>query len=752
MLSSTNVDAQNQRAPLILVVEDNPVERALITRILKLAAFVVVDVDCGEAAIREAITATPDLILLDALLPDIDGFEVCAQLQTQARSRFIPVVMLTGLDDVASIDRAYEAGATDFITKPINHALLVHRIRYLLRARSLFEELRVSRKSLATAQRIAKLGHWELNIDRDRLSISDELYQLYNISKAGVDDKRTSVDDRETSVDDRATNADNLNCLLDVVHPDDRAALEGAISAAIQRDEAGRVEHRVQFPDGSERVMEMHLAVVLDDDATRHLLGISIDISARKESEREVLRLAYFDRLTGLPNRSLLELILDQEIPRAHLAGRSVALICIDLDLFSRVNNAMGHGAGDAVLRQVATRLTRLIDAPSSQSMLEKLSLTIDISGDFNNELVARLGADTFALIITGDDVRRAAYGLAHSIRQQFQQAFLYRGQEIFVTASLGFSCSTTANCPSEMLLQQADMALREAKREARADVREYHGELVTQVSTQMSIQSDMRNALRRGEFLVYYQPKVAVRNSAITGFEALIRWQHPLRGRVSPQEFIDVAEETGQIVEIGRAVLQTACYQFRQWLDQGLISGRIAVNISARQFRDQNLAERVLLILEQSGLPPENLQLEITESVLMSEPRAHAVIEKLRTHGISIALDDFGTGYSSLSYLTRFPIDTLKIDRCFVSNIAYESEQAAIVTAVCALSHRLNMKVIAEGVETESELQIITDLGCDEVQGFLVCKPLSAADMERWLKRYAMEKPHHLVERRSAT
>jgi predicted signal transduction protein with EAL and GGDEF domain/DNA-binding response OmpR family regulator len=721
MLLSANAEAPRQSVPVILVVEDNPVERALITRILSLAELIVIGVDCGQAAIQEAITAEPDLILLDALLPDIDGFDVCAQLQNHARSRFIPIVMLTGLDDVASIDRAYEAGATDFITKPINHALLVHRIRYLLRASSLFEELRLSRKSLATAQRIAKLGHWEFNIDKNRLSISDELCQLYRI--------------------DSAFNENSFHWLLDVIHPDDCSAVEQAINSAIQRGESGRVEHRVQFSDGSERIMEMHLAVVPDEDGSRHLLGISIDISARKESEREVLRLAYFDRLTTLPNRSLLELILDQEIPRAHLAGRSIALICIDLDLFSRVNNAMGYGAGDAVLRQVATRLARLVDAPSSHAMLERLSLTIDVSGDIHNGLAARLGADTFALLIAGDSVRQAAHKLAQVVREQFQQAFLYRGQEMFVSASIGFSCSDAANCPAEVLLQQADMALREAKREARADVREYHGELVAQVSTQMSIQSDMRKALLRGEFMVFYQPKVALRDGAITGFEALIRWQHPTRGQVSPVDFIHVAEETGQIIEIGRWVLQAACYQFRQWLERGLVTGRIAVNISACQFREPNIKDRVLTALAQSGLAPQHLELEITEGVLMSDPRAHALIEELRGHGISIALDDFGTGYSSLSYLTRFPIDTLKIDRCFVSNITYESEQAAIVTAVSSLSHRLNMKVIAEGVELESELQIITDLGCDEVQGYLVCKPLSAVDMERWLKKYALER-----------
>lgn len=721
MLSSASAEESSESAPVILVVEDNPVERALITRILNMAQLGVVGVDNGLAAVERATTVAPDLILLDALLPDIDGFDVCEQLRQHARARFIPIVMLTGLDDVASIDRAYEVGATDFITKPINHALLVHRIRYLLRARSIFEELRLSRKSLATAQRIARLGHWEFNIDKNRVSISDELRQLY------------SIDPQQCS--------DGYRCLLDVTHPDDRDTLAQAIAGAIQSGDSARIEHRVQFPDGGERVMEMHLAVVPDEDASRHLLGISMDISARKESEREVLRLAYFDRLTGLPNRSLLELMLDQEIPRAHLGGQAVALICIDLDLFSRVNNAMGHGAGDAILRQVATRLARLVSAPSAQTLLERLSLTIDVSAEFSNGMVARLGADTFALLISGAAVRQVAHELAQAVRQQFQQAFLYRGQEVFVTASLGFSCSDTANCPAEQLLQQADLALREAKREARADVREYHGDLVAQVSTQMSIQTEMRKALRQGEFQVFYQPKVAVRSGAVTGFEALIRWLHPARGPVSPAEFISVAEETGQIVEIGRWVLQAACYQFRQWLEAGLVSGRVAVNISARQFRESNIVERVLAALGQSGLPARNLELEITEGVLMSDPRAHTVIEELRSYGVSIALDDFGTGYSSLSYLTRFSIDTLKIDRCFVSDIAYESEQAAIVTAVASLSHRLNMKVIAEGVESESELQIITDLGCDEVQGYLVCKPLSASDMEHWLQRYGMER-----------
>ncbi|MDB6061223.1 MAG: hypothetical protein JWM78_1326 [Verrucomicrobiaceae bacterium] len=708
--------------PLVLVVEDNPVERALVMRILGVAQFAVVGVDCGQAALEQIQRCEPDLILLDALLPDIDGFDICEQLRKQPHTRFIPIVMLTGLDDVASVDRAYQVGATDFFTKPINHSLLVHRIRYLLRASSAAEELRLSRKSLASAQRIAKLGHWEFNLDKNRVTISEELHQLYRLG---------------------STPADNtFKCLLDVCHEDDRSAVEQTINDAIREGGSTRVEHRVVYPDGGERVMEMHLAVVPDEDGTRHLMGISMDITARKETEREVLRLAYFDRLTGLPNRSLLELILDQEIPRAHRADLSVALICIDLDRFSRVNNAMGHSAGDAVLRQVAQRLGRIVSPPARQDLLERLSLTMELSGDWSEGLAGRLGADAYGVLLTGEpaQLRDRARALAQAVRHLFQQAFLYRGQEMFVTASIGISYSESANTAAEILLQQADMALREAKIQARNDIREYHRGLVTRVATEMSIQSDMRKALRRGEFQVYYQPKVALPSGKVTGFEALIRWHHPARGRISPVEFINVAEETGQIVEIGRWVLQASCYQFRQWLEQKLVTGRIAVNISARQFRETNVVATVLTALEQSGLAPQFLELEITEGVLMAEPRASEIIAQLRGYGISIALDDFGTGYSSLSYLTRFPIDTLKIDRCFIHDITHESEQAAIVTAVTSLSHRLNLKVIAEGVETESELQVVSDLSCDEVQGYLVCKPIAADDMESWLRGYVSD------------
>ncbi|MET0379793.1 MAG: EAL domain-containing protein [Spongiibacteraceae bacterium] len=719
-------DGAGRERSTILVVEDSPVERTLVSRILENAGFAVIAVELGGGVLETATHERPDLILLDALLPDVDGFEVCEQLRGNRTTHLIPVVMLTGLHDMASIDRAYNAGATDFLTKPINHALLVHRLRYLLRARDALQELRLSRESLAAAQRVARMGHWELHVEKNRLTLSEELRQLYQLPDTLTGD---------------------LRVLIAACHPDDRFTLQRAIRNALEGTDQ-RIEHRVVYADGSERTMEMHLALSNTTDGgdtgNRHLLGISIDITARKETEREMLRLAYFDRLAGLPNRPLLELVLDQEIPRAHLGGGQVGLVMVDLDLFSLVNNALGHSAGDAVLRQIASRLSRLATALPSQTLLERLSLSMDLSADWQGGLLARLGGDLFVIFLgahmqPGTEAAR----MADAVMQAFEQPFLYRGQEIFLTASVGMALSDSASCPAETLLQQADLALRDAKHDGRSLIREYHRGLVTRVAAQMSLQIDLRKALQRGEFEVFYQPKVTTAMSSgqgaghrVSGFEALIRWHHPSRGAVSPAEFIGVAEESGQIVEIGRWVLQAACFQFRQWLSRGIVQGRVAVNLSARQLRAPQLVKMVMSVLEQTGLAPRHLELEITEGVLMNEPRATEIIAELRRHGISIALDDFGTGFSSLSYLTRFAIDTLKIDRCFVHGITHHSEQSAIVQAVTNLSHQLHLKVIAEGVETEEEWALIKELACDEVQGFLVCRPLPASAIQPWLEQ----------------
>ncbi len=694
----------------ILVVEDNPVERTLVERMLQQAGFGVVAVERGRDAIEQALAQPPDLILLDALLPDIDGFDVCTQLRGDRRTRFTPIVILTGLDDMSSIERAYRVGATDFLSKPIKHALLVHRLHYLLRAARTAAELRRSRESLAAAQQVAQLGHWEYEPASGRASFSAEFVELYRL-EPGL--------------------GNGFEPLLRACHAEDRALLLKHLRAAIDDGERVRVEHRLQDGGNGERVMEMHLAPV-EDGAGVRLLGLAMDITARKQSEREILRLAYFDRLTGLPSRSLLELALDQQIPLSHRNGRQVALLLLDLDRFSRVNNALGHGAGDAVLRQIAARLARQVAAPSAQRLLERLSLAAEQVCEEADCLLARLGSDNFVVLRQVADADAARVEAA-AIRELLAQPFLFRGQEIYVTASIGLALSDSAGLAADVLLQRADMALREAKGRGRDEICEYQGRLVAQVSTQLTLQNELRRALRRGEFQLHFQPKVTVRGGIVSGFEALIRWPRPGDG-VTPTQIIAAAEESGQIVELGRWALFAACHQFRQWLDAGAVQGHIAVNVSARQFRQPNLAATVMEALQQSGLSPHHLELEITEGVLMSEPRAESIIAGLREAGVSIALDDFGTGFSSLSYLTRFPIDTLKIDRCFISGITHLSQKAAIVSAVTSLSHQLDLNVVAEGVETEQELQVVGELQCDEVQGFLMSRPLPSEAVAGWL------------------
>ena len=703
--------------PTILVVEDNPVERQLVIKILSNAGFEVIAVDCGEVVVNTVADYQPDLVLLDALLPDIDGFDVCRALRAHPKGLYIPVLMLTGLDDVESIDRAYEVGSTDFFTKPINHNMLIHRIRYHLRSRQMMDQLRMSTQSLANAQLIAKLGYWEYDFERERFTISNEMFSLYQLGTGYFADDKAVLDQ---------------HC-----HPADKEWVNASIARAINKRTEARIEHRIVVPSGRIHYLELHLKLMSDESNNEsHMLGLGIDITARKESEKEILRLAYFDRLTDLPNRSLLEPMLDQSIPKAHVNGRSSAVLVLDLDLFSRINNSMGHGAGDEVLLQLTKRLKNMLTCADPAILLENLASSQETINVWDYDILARLASDTFVIVLSMVDHQAGTVNtFAAQIKASFQQPFIYRGQELFVTASIGYAYSESGGTSAETVIQQGDLALHEAKAEGRNEIRAYSGELVAKVSSHLSIQSDLRKALKNEEFQVFYQPKISTIDLSVQGFEALVRWFHPVKGMVPPDQFISVAEETGQIVELGKWVLETACSQTQKWLEQGLVDCKVSVNVSARQFKETGVLDMVFDVLKRTGLPAKNLELEMTEGVLMADPNISDMIAVLRDKRISIALDDFGTGYSSLSYITRFPIDTIKIDRCFVRDITLGSDKAAIVAAVTNLSHTLNFNVIAEGVESTDELAVIKALDCDEVQGYHYCRPMSGNDLTDWLK-----------------
>jgi PleD family two-component response regulator len=540
-MSDKSLDKQTSKltATKILVVEDNSVERQLISKVLRNSDFDVVAIDCGKIVLSSVIDCKPDIILLDALLPDIDGFEVCEIVRSHPKGKDLPIVMLTGLDDMESINLSFEVGATDFFPKPVNHTLLVQRIRYLLRASDVTKALHLSQQSLVSAQRLAKLGTLEVNESNKSMTISAQLQQMLQL------DGNTFEIVFEGTL---------KGPIVDRCHPEDLPRFVDAVRRVKEELQEVQFESRFILEDGSECCIEIHFDVIKHyENEYAHILGVMLDVSDKKRAEQDVMRLAYFDRLTSLPNRFLLELYLDQLIPHAHMQGASVAVIALDLDLFNRVNNSMGHGAGDAVLQQLTARLASLVAPVNERKLLEALAINSRVLQVHRDDMVGRLAADGFVVVMPG--VIRGdgqASMRATQIKQLLEQPFEYRGQELFITASLGITYSESGSSTPEGVLQQADLALHEAKSQGRDEICEYDGELVAQASNRLAIQSELNRALQQNELELFYQPKLCAKTGMITGFEALIRWFHPEKGMIPPDQFISVAEESGQIVAMG--------------------------------------------------------------------------------------------------------------------------------------------------------------------------------------------------------
>ena len=428
------------------------------------------------------------------------------------------------------------------------------------------------------------------------------------------------------------------------------------------------------------------------------------DITDRRAAEARIAYLARHDPLTDLPNRIVFREVLETALVRAR-RGEQIAVICLDLDRFKTVNDTLGHPVGDALLQQAAARLKAAVR---------------------ETDTVARLGGDEFAIVQAGSLQPTSATLLADRIVEALSQPFHVDGHEITIGCSLGVSIAPDDGCDSDQLMRNADLALYRAKSEGRGQHRFFAAEMDERMQTRRRLELDLRRALAAGEFELEYQPLITVETGRVAGFEALLRWSHPVRGRVMPDEFIPLAEEIGLIVPIGEWVLREACATASGWPD-GI---RVAVNLSPVQFRAGNLANSVVLALSASGLAPERLELEITEGVLLSDGKATMeVLHRLRSLGVRVAMDDFGTGYSSLSYLRAFPFDKIKIDRTFVHDIHADAEAMAIVKAVTDLGRSLGMTTTAEGIETEEQLAHLRADGCTEVQGYLLGRPMSAGN-----------------------
>ncbi|HEX7894801.1 MAG TPA: EAL domain-containing protein, partial [Terriglobales bacterium] len=488
----------------------------------------------------------------------------------------------------------------------------------------------------------------------------------------------------------------------------DRHRLREMLRIVSEQDAVRSIEVHVYRRDRSRKWILANMRAVRDSDGSITLLeGTIEDITERKQAQEQVQYLAYYDALTGLANRTLLYDRMSKALASAQRRGEKLALLFLDLDRFKIINDSLGHSFGDLLLQQVAERLKAWAR---------------------DQDTVARIGGDEFLIALTGIKDFPDVAVAAERVMDAMTREFVIQERRFNVNCSIGISIYPEHGADSEALIKNADAAMYVAKENGRNAYRFFSEDMNAQVMERMTMEHGLRLAMEKHELFLVYQPQVEISTGQITGFEALLRWNHPELGLVSPERFIRVAENSGLIIPIGEWVLKTACSTAKSWRDRGLRTVPVAVNVSAIQFRQEGFLETVKRVLRETGLQPEYLELELTESVLMSNVEvARSVLQALREIGLRLAIDDFGTGYSSLAYLKHFPVGKLKIDRSFVRRIPANADDAAIAAAIISMAKSLNLKVIAEGVENEAQLLFLGSHNCDEAQGFLISQPMAA-------------------------
>ena len=703
----------------VLVADDDAILREIAGAMLRDAGFAVQTVASGDAAVAVCALRLPDIVLLDVEMPDGNGYQTCTNIRSLPGGADLPIVMVTGCDDTASIDRAYEAGATDFVVKPINWALLVHRIRYVLRGARTIVDLRFSEQKNAALLKAIPDGIYLVN---GRCVIE----HCYSPAAGLIDPPKNGFESM---------------LFRDLIPAAARARAADCLDAAL-RGEAAVFEFSLDAESRSNRHFECRYL----PNSSGQVLAIVRDVTVRKEAQARIHRLAFFDGLTGLPNREWIHDHLAQSLTVARQMNRGLALLYIDLDQFKRINDTLGHETGDALLRQVAERLQAGLNLEGDgDEPVVPLKLHSPDVGVPRRALgrLARVGGDEFIVVLTGRTDAGQAQWVARRILSILAAPFQQASYELVVTPSIGIAMYPEHGSDAQSLLKNADGAMYEAKASGRNQLRVYDGTMNVRALKRLSLEMELRRAVENSSLEVYYQPKYQTRGLKLLGGEALLRWFHPERGQIPTADFIAVAEETGLIGDIGRWALKRVCRDLCQWRSEGLELPRVAVNVSGRDFMYPEALLRLGDTVTQAQLSPSLFELELTEGVLMQDAEAgRRSLLALKEFGFALAIDDFGTGYCSLNYLKRFPLDTLKIDRSFVSDISEGPNDASIVRAIIALGHGLDLKIVAEGVTTQTQLQFLQAESCDAVQGFLM-SPAVPADAFREL----LKQPRALLE-----
>lgn len=708
----------------ILVVDDNPVNLEVLVDHLEVHGFEVLVALGGLEALERVRFARPDIVLLDVMMPDLDGFETCRRLKASADSRDIPVIFMTALTDVNSKVAAFAAGGIDYVSKPFQIEELLARVRTHLALRRAQVDLLDQKASLEAeiaARHVAEQSLRESELRHRRLfeAAGDGILVL---------DCGTN-----TIYDLNARCASILGCRADDArgrYIEDIPALKAAGGRAIV--DALRENGQMTWEDWSWQKAD-GTTMTVEVIGTTYRAGDRLlaqctfrDIGVRREAEARVRYLALHDALTGLPNRTLLMDRLGQAIAQARRDHSQVGLLLLDLDHFKHINDSLGHFIGDGLLEQVAKRLRsvlREVDTP------------------------ARLGGDEFVVAACGLTGPADAEALAKRIQEALEPVFTVEGHNLRVGSSIGISLYPADGDNAPALLQAADTAMYQAKKKGRGNYRLFSRDLSMAAERWHSLSSDLHGACERGEFVLHYQPQFSLDNSRITGLEALLRWHHPVDGLIQPGLFIPLLEEHGRMVEVGRWVLRTACAQNAAWQAQGLPKVRMGVNLSAQQFYRGDIVRAVREALDESGLAPEWLELELTESLTLDDTDTTLrVMGELKAIGVKLSLDDFGTGWSSLSYLKRFPLDRIKIDRSFVRDIVNDHSTAAIVHSILDLARQLKLECVAEGVETTEQLAHLRGEKCAEIQGFLFSKAIGADDVATLLAPGGKQNPDFMT------
>ncbi len=691
--------AVNEKPNVVLLAEDDDELRELVSTELEREGFSVVSVPNGSEAVSQTRSLNPDIVLMDLMMPVMNGIQATKLIKDDPATRHIPIIVGTVIDEKEDVVKGFEAGAIAYVTKPYFMPELKARINSVLQSKKLYDKLLKSE------------GKYRLlveNANEAIVVIQDGMLRFFNPNAV--------------ELIGHPENALTTEPFVEFVHPDDREeVLEYHTRVMVGTRASSAHSFRVVSKTDNTTWVEAKGVCINWEDKPATLNFIA-DITARKRAEEEMRYLAFYDCLTGLPNRLMFNEHLNQALAYAKRNKSLLATLFLDLDHFKRINDTFGHHVGDLLLRAVGERLIRII---------RKSDILARNIEDISNTNVARFGGDEFVLLLTNIEQTKDAAKVARRILYTLSDAFMVDKQELFITTSIGISLYPSDGKDAEALIKKADKAMYHAKNLGRNNFQFYADSMKGASSERITLKSDLHKALENDELLLYYQPQLEISTEKVIGTEALIRWQHPKWGVVPPAEIIPLAEESALIEPISEWVLRTACLQNIAWQAAGQEPMRIAVNLSSLLLKKGTLVELLSQILNETGMAPFQLEIELPENTLIqNDGDVIEALQHLKEMGIRVAIDDFGTGYSSLYHLKNHPLDALKIDRSFIKDIPADKDSTDIVTATIAMAHSLQLEVVAVGVETEEQLEFLRERDCNVMQGYYFSPPVPFYDI----------------------